>query len=180
MRLAGRPPGWLKVEDFRPDHNRPGERGLLQDPLQNPGRRLPNRRDPCRWDILASLGLRLKRSGAIAGVGRTNPRIILFWSNLMPTKTPEKKPAPKSKSGSKPNALQQPLKPSAELAAVVGKGPLPRSEAVSKVWAYIKSNKLQNPSDGREILADDNLRKVFGKDKVTMFEMNKHLAAHLK
>ncbi|HET9146560.1 MAG TPA: SWIB/MDM2 domain-containing protein [Acetobacteraceae bacterium] len=44
----------------------------------------------------------------------------------------------------------------------------------------MKSNKLQNPKDGREILADDKLRKVFGKDKVTMFEMNKHLAAHLK
>jgi len=31
----------------------------------------------------------------------------------------------------------------------------------------------------REILADDKLRKVFGKDKVTMFEMDKHLAQHL-
>jgi hypothetical protein len=50
---------------------------------------------------------------------------------------------------------------------------------VSKVWAYIKANKLQNPKDGREILTDDKLRKVFGKDKVTMFEMNKHLALHL-
>ena len=31
-----------------------------------------------------------------------------------------------------------------------------------------------------EILADNKLRKVFGKDKVTMFEMNKHLTQHLK
>ncbi|HEY0353082.1 MAG TPA: SWIB/MDM2 domain-containing protein, partial [Enterovirga sp.] len=31
-----------------------------------------------------------------------------------------------------------------------------------------------------EILADGKLQKVFGKDKVTMFEMNKHLAQHLK
>lgn len=80
----------------------------------------------------------------------------------------------------KPNALQQPLKPSEELAAVVGEAELARGEVVSKVWAYIKANKLQNPKDGREILADDKLRKVFGKDKVTMFEMNKHLAQHLK
>ena len=50
---------------------------------------------------------------------------------------------------------------------------------VSKVWEYIKANKLQNPQDGREILADGALKKVFGKDKVTMFEMNKHLAQHL-
>ena len=86
----------------------------------------------------------------------------------------------KPSKGNKPNALQQPLKPSEELAAVVGGEELARGEAVSKVWAYIKANKLQNPKDGREIIADDKLRKVFGKDRVTMFEMNKHLAQHLK
>jgi upstream activation factor subunit UAF30 len=59
-------------------------------------------------------------------------------------------------------------------------GPLPRGEVVSKVWEYIKANNLQNPENRREILADDKLRKVFGKDRVTMFEMNKHLAQHLK
>ena len=80
----------------------------------------------------------------------------------------------------KPNALQQPLKPSAELAAVVGAASLPRGEVVSKVWEYIKKHNLQNPENKREILADEKLKKVFGKDKCTMFEMNKHLAAHLK
>ena len=106
----------------------------------------------------------------------------------MPSKTPEKKPEktatkaqPKAGGGGgKANALQKPLQPSEELAAVVGgPAPLPRGEAVSKVWDYIKANNLQNPEDRREILADDKLRKVFGKDKVTMFEMNKHLARHL-
>ena len=82
--------------------------------------------------------------------------------------------------GKRPNGLQQPLQPSAELAAVVGSDPLPRGEVVSKVWAYIKANELQNPQDRREILADGKLAAVFGKDKVTMFEMNKHLARHLK
>ena len=77
-------------------------------------------------------------------------------------------------------ALMKPLTPSKELAAVVGEKDLPRPEVVKKVWEYIKSNKLQNPQNAREIVADDKLRKVFGKDKVTMFEMNKHLAAHLK
>ena len=86
----------------------------------------------------------------------------------------------KPKDGSKPNALQQPLQPSPELAAVVGEGMMARGAVVSKVWEYIKAHKLQNPKDGREILADDKLKKVFGKDKVTMFEMNKHLAQHLK
>ena len=97
----------------------------------------------------------------------------------MPTKTPTKKAPPKATGDAKPNALQKPLQPSKELAAVVGSGQLPRGEVVSKIWAYIKSNNLQNPENRREILADDKLRKVFGKDKVTMFEMNKHLAQHL-
>ena len=80
----------------------------------------------------------------------------------------------------KPNALQQPLQPSPQLAAVVGSGTLSRGEVVSKVWEYIKKNNLQNPQNKREIVADDKLRKVFGKDKVTMFEMNKHISAHVK
>ena len=102
----------------------------------------------------------------------------------MPSKTPEKtatKAQPKAGGGGgKANALQKALQPSEELAAVVGgPAPLPRGEVVSKVWDYIKAHNLQNPQDRREILADDTLRKVFGKDKVTMFEMNKHLARHL-
>jgi len=81
----------------------------------------------------------------------------------------------------KPNpALAKPLQPSNELAAVVGSTPLPRTEVVSKVWEYIKANNLQNPANKREILADEKLRAVFsGKDRVSMFEMNKHFAQHL-
>jgi chromatin remodeling complex protein RSC6 len=77
-------------------------------------------------------------------------------------------------------ALMKPLQPSKELAAVVGSSPLPRPEVVSKVWDYIKKNNLQNPENKREIIADDKLQAVFGKKKVTMFEMNKHIAQHLK
>ena len=96
--------------------------------------------------------------------------------------TPAKKAsAGKGASGKKVNpALMKPLQPSKELAAVVGSEPLPRPEVVSKVWDYIKKNNLQNPSNKREIVADDKLRAVFGQDSVTMFEMNKHLAQHLK
>jgi upstream activation factor subunit UAF30 len=89
------------------------------------------------------------------------------------------KAEPASAGGQKPNALQKPLQPSKELAAVVGTGPLPRGEVVSKVWDYIKKQDLQNPENRREILADDKLEAVFGKKKVTMFEMNKYLAQHL-
>ncbi len=80
----------------------------------------------------------------------------------------------------KPNALQQPLTPSPELAAVIGSGTVTRGDMVSKIWAYIKKNDLQNPANKREILADDKLKKVFGVDKCTMFEMNKYLSKHLK
>jgi chromatin remodeling complex protein RSC6 len=83
-------------------------------------------------------------------------------------------------TGKNTNALQKPLTPSAELAAVVGSGQLSRGETVSKIWEYIKKNNLQNPENKREILADDKLQPIFGKSKVTMFEMNKHLSRHLK
>ena len=101
----------------------------------------------------------------------------------MPTRTSQKetpkKAAKDTASSGKANALQRPLRPSEVLAAVVGPGPLPRGEVVRKVWDYIKSHNLQNPENRREILADDKLERVFDKDKVTMFEMNKHLARHL-
>ncbi|MDX7951169.1 SWIB/MDM2 domain-containing protein [Lichenihabitans sp. Uapishka_5] len=76
-------------------------------------------------------------------------------------------------------ALSKPLKVSEQLAAVVGKGPMPRTEVVSQVWDYIRKHDLQNPENRREILADDKLKVVFGQDKATMFEMNKLLSAHL-
>jgi chromatin remodeling complex protein RSC6 len=85
------------------------------------------------------------------------------------------------KTASTTNALQKPLTPSAELAAVVGPGMLSRGEVVSKMWVYIKKNKMQNPANKREIIADAKLKAIFhGKDRVSMFEMNKHLAKHLK
>jgi chromatin remodeling complex protein RSC6 len=75
--------------------------------------------------------------------------------------------------------LARPVKPSADLAAITGPDPLPRSQVVSKVWDHIRKNNLQNPQNKREILADDKLRKVFGTDRCSMFEMNKHLSRHL-
>jgi chromatin remodeling complex protein RSC6 len=82
-------------------------------------------------------------------------------------------------TGAAKGGLSAPVKPSPDLAAIVGSDPLPRSEIVSKVWAHIKANNLQNPANKREILADDKLKKIFGKDSCTMFEMNKHLNAHV-
>ncbi len=79
----------------------------------------------------------------------------------------------------KQNAFMRPVRPSKELAAITGSEPLPRTEVVRKMWNYIKKNKLQNPRNKREILADEKLRPIFGKDRASMFEMNKHLSRHL-
>ncbi len=78
-------------------------------------------------------------------------------------------------------ALLKPLNLSADLEAVVGKGPLPRSEVVKKLWEYIKKNDLQNPQNKRNILADAKLKAIFGgKGEVSMFEMTKLVSAHMK
>ena len=82
----------------------------------------------------------------------------------------------------KPNpAFMKPMRPDAALARVVGAEPKPRTEVTKKLWDYIKKNKLQDPSNKRMIVADDNLRPVFdGKPKVSMFEMTKLVNGHLK
>lgn len=74
----------------------------------------------------------------------------------------------------------QPMKVSEELAAVVGRGPMPRTEVTKKLWAYIKSRKLQDPKNKRDIILDESLKKVLGNKKsVNMFEMTKLVSKHL-
>jgi chromatin remodeling complex protein RSC6 len=81
----------------------------------------------------------------------------------------------------KPNAaFMKAMTPSAALAAIVGANPLPRTEVTKKVWDYIKKNKLQDAVNKRNINADDKLKAVLGKAKVTMFEMTKLISSHLK
>jgi chromatin remodeling complex protein RSC6 len=80
----------------------------------------------------------------------------------------------------KNSAFMKPMNISADLAVVVGKGPMPRSEVVKKLWAYIKSKDLQDPKNKRNINADEALKKVFGgKGVVNMFEMTKLVSKHL-
>ena len=80
----------------------------------------------------------------------------------------------------KTSAFMKPMTISADLAAVVGKGPMPRSEVVKALWVYIKKNNLQDPKAKRNIVADENLKKVFaGKAVVNMFEMTKLVSKHL-
>ena len=78
-------------------------------------------------------------------------------------------------------AFMRAMTPSADLGAVVGNSPMPRTEVTKKVWDYIKKNNLQDPNERRTINADDKLKKVFGgKSRVSMFEMTKYVNNHLK
>ena len=78
-------------------------------------------------------------------------------------------------------ALMREMNLSADLEAVIGKGPMSRGQVVKKIWEYIKKNDLQNPKNKRNILADAKLKPLFGgKGEVTMFEMTKLISAHLK
>ncbi|MDZ4724050.1 MAG: SWIB/MDM2 domain-containing protein [candidate division Zixibacteria bacterium] len=92
------------------------------------------------------------------------------------------KKAAKPKVKRKPNAaFMRPMSLSPELGAVVGNSPIPRTEVTRKLWAYIKSNKLQDNVNRRMINADDKLKQIFGgKTKVSMFEMTKLVSKHLK
>jgi len=92
---------------------------------------------------------------------------------------PAKKKAPAKKRT--PNAaFMKPLQPDASLAAVVGNSPMPRTEIVSKLWAYIKKNKLQDSVNKRMVNSDEKLRAVFGKAQVSMFEMAGLIGKHIK
>ncbi len=93
-----------------------------------------------------------------------------------------KKTAPKKAAGKrKPNAaFMKPLTPSDALAEIVGASPLPRTQVVKKLWAYIKRHNLQDSKNRRNINADAKLRTVFGKNTVSMFEMTKLVSKHLR
>ena len=96
----------------------------------------------------------------------------------------KKAPAKKAKAPAKkrtPNAaFMKAMTPSDALAAIIGKGPYPRTEVTKKVWEYIKKNKLQDAVNRRMINADAKLREIFKKAQVSMFEMTKLINGHLK
>jgi upstream activation factor subunit UAF30 len=87
----------------------------------------------------------------------------------------------KAKTKRKPSAaFMRPLTPSASLAAVIGAKPIPRTEVVKKLWAYIRKNDLQDKKNRRMIHADAKLKPVFGgKAALNMFEMTKYVSKHL-
>ncbi|MFL5560221.1 MAG: SWIB/MDM2 domain-containing protein [Gemmatimonadaceae bacterium] len=90
--------------------------------------------------------------------------------------------AAKKRSGAKrtPNAaFMKPMQPSEQLSSVVGNSPMPRTEITKKLWQYIKRKGLQDQKNRRMINADENLRPIFKKEQVSMFDMTKLVNKHL-
>ncbi len=78
-----------------------------------------------------------------------------------------------------PSKFMQPMKLTPELADIVGKGPMPRTEVTKQLWAYIKAHKRQDPKNKRFINPDEKLAKVLGKKPINMFDMTKQVSKHL-
>ena len=95
-------------------------------------------------------------------------------------KAPAKKAAAPAKKRTPNAAFMKAMTPSDALAAIIGKGPYPRTEVTKKVWEYIKKNKLQDAVNRRMINADAKLKEIFKKAQASMFEMTKMINAHLK
>ncbi|GJG85682.1 hypothetical protein tb265_08630 [Gemmatimonadetes bacterium T265] len=115
---------------------------------------------------------------AAKGASKTAAKSAAKSASKTATKAAAKKAPSKAAAGKRgPNpAFMKPLQPDAQLAAVVGQEPMPRTQVVARVWDYIKKNGLQ---ESRNIKADEKLRPIFGKDQITMFEMMKLVNAHL-
>ena len=94
-----------------------------------------------------------------------------------------RKSSRRKSSGKKrtPNAaFMKPMQPSSDLAAVVGSSAMPRTEVTKKLWQYIKRKGLQDNKNRRMINADENLRPIFGRSQVSMFEMTRLVNKHLR
>jgi chromatin remodeling complex protein RSC6 len=91
-----------------------------------------------------------------------------------------KKAAKRTGAKRKPNAaFMKAMQPSDQLAEVIGSDAMPRTEVTKKLWAYIKRKGLQDKKNRRMINADENLRPIFRRDQVSMFEMTKLVNKHL-
>lgn len=85
-----------------------------------------------------------------------------------------------SKKQQKSSSFMKPVGVSDALAEIVGKGPMPRTEVVKKVWEYIKKHKLQDTKNKRNINPDAKLAKVLGNASIDMFKMTSKISDHIK
>src|SRR6476660_3477838 len=124
-----------------------------------------------------------KKKGGRKSSARKASRKSARKSSRKAAKKGGRKSSRRKSSGKKrtPNAaFMKPMKPSSDLANVVGSSPMPRTEVTKKLWQYIKRKGLQDSKNRRMINADENLRPIFGRSQVSMFEMTRLVNNHLK
>ena len=84
-----------------------------------------------------------------------------------------------SKPARKIRGIMKPRKVSPEMEDLVGAPEMARTQVLKRIWAYIKDDKLQDPTDKRTINCDEKLKKVFaGKDQVEMLEIARLISPH--
>jgi upstream activation factor subunit UAF30 len=125
----------------------------------------------CQWTCRFSLAL-------LTNPHKENPKMAT--AKKAPAKSAAAKTAAPAKKRTPNAAFMKALTPSPALAAVVGASPLPRTEIISKLWVYIKAQKLQDSANKRMINADAKLKPIFGKDQVSMFEMAGLIGKHVQ
>lgn len=129
----------------------------------------------------ASKATTTKKASAAGTTKKTASKATATKKTATKASGTKKATTKKASSGKKPNsAFMKALTVSAELAAVIGMVSAARTEVVKGLWKYIKKHNLQDPNNKRNIIADEKLRKVFGKPVVNMFEMTKLTGKHLK
>jgi len=124
-----------------------------------------------------------KKKGGRKSSARKSSRKSSRSSGRKAAKKGGRKSTRRKSSGKKrtPNAaFMKPMQPSSDLAAVVGSGAMPRTEVTKKLWGYIKRKGLQDQKNRRMINADENLRPIFGRSQVSMFEMTRLVNKHLR
>ncbi|HET9775765.1 MAG TPA: SWIB/MDM2 domain-containing protein [Gemmatimonadaceae bacterium] len=124
-----------------------------------------------------------KKKGGRKSSSRKSSRKSSRSSGRKAAKKGGRKSTRRKSSGKKrtPNAaFMKPMQPSSDLAAVVGSGAMPRTEVTKKLWGYIKRKGLQDQKNRRMINADENLRPIFGRSQVSMFEMTRLVNKHLR
>jgi chromatin remodeling complex protein RSC6 len=91
-----------------------------------------------------------------------------------------KKSSGRKAGGAANSAFMAPVNLSPQLAEIVGKDSMPRTEVVKKIWDYIKSKDLQDKKNRRMINADEKLKTIFKKDQVSMFDLAKIVNNNVK
>ncbi|PON33053.1 p53 negative regulator [Parasponia andersonii] len=107
------------------------------------------------------------------------PELFAHNVSTVPSEMPKESAPVGTKRRGGPGGLNKVCGVSPELQAIVGEPAMPRTEIVKQLWAYIRKNNLQDPSNKRKIICDDALRVVFETDCTDMFKMNKLLAKHI-